>query len=246
MATPAPQLTWGEIAHRLGSFMAETHGEWSGLPLPVDGLTLHVEDRNPWKPKLAVLEQEMAAIERRRTGASDPEPDEHLELVNGWYSKRLRCKVWLVRHADGRVRAHLVDPDISRRSRFVLDTLRVTQVWSLEAEIRAVEKLGELIKEHLWHGYLFSGAFIETSRRSGVTYLFRRCRPTLAIRATDDGSRVLCGLCLHPIGFYSDTFAGSMVPTDEVISHLLLMRGDEALFWRRANQHPPFVPESGL
>lgn len=37
-----------------------------------------------------------------------------------------------------------------------------------------------------------------------------------------------------------------MVPTDDVIAHLLLMRGDERLFWRRANQHHPLDPESGL
>jgi hypothetical protein len=37
-----------------------------------------------------------------------------------------------------------------------------------------------------------------------------------------------------------------MCPTDDVIAHLMLMRGDEALLWRKANQHPSWVPESGI
>jgi hypothetical protein len=37
-----------------------------------------------------------------------------------------------------------------------------------------------------------------------------------------------------------------MCPTDDVIAHLALMRGDEAMFWRRCNQHPPYRPEAGL
>lgn len=37
-----------------------------------------------------------------------------------------------------------------------------------------------------------------------------------------------------------------MTPTDDVIAHLTLMRGDEPMFWRRANQHGPDRPEAGL
>jgi hypothetical protein len=31
-----------------------------------------------------------------------------------------------------------------------------------------------------------------------------------------------------------------------VVAHLMLMRGDEHLFWRKANQHPPYQPEAGM
>lgn len=45
---------------------------------------------------------------------------------------------------------------------------------------------------------------------------------------------------------YRNTMCGAMCPTDDVMAHLLLMRGDEHMFWRRANQHPPHSPNSGL
>ena len=124
----------------------------------------------------------------------------------------------------------------------MFDTLRAAEAWTLETEATALDKLESLIKPHLFEAYVLTGTFLETSKRSGITYVFRRCRPTLAMR----NDRLLCALCLHPIGYYKGTFAGSMCPTDEAIAHLTLMRGDEPLFWRRANQHPANRPESGL
>jgi NAD+ synthase (glutamine-hydrolysing) len=35
-------------------------------------------------------------------------------------------------------------------------------------------------------------------------------------------------------------------PTDEVIAHLLMMRGSEEKFWANANQHPLDRPSAGL
>jgi hypothetical protein len=74
----------------------------------------------------------------------------------------------------------------------------------------------------------------------------RRLKPTIALSGATGEIKALCGLCLHPIGFYNGTWAGCMVPTDEVIAHLMLMRGDESDFWRQANQHPAWRAESGL
>ena len=90
--------------------------------------------------------------------------------------------------------------------------------------------------------------FLEKSERSGVTYLFRKLRPTVALRPCRDGDgmRVLAALCLHPIGYYDGSWAGAMCPTDDVVAHLMLMRGDEVMFWRRSNQHPADRPEAGL
>jgi hypothetical protein len=56
----------------------------------------------------------------------------------------------------------------------------------------------------------------------------------------------LASLCLHAIGYYDGSFAGVMVPTDCVISHLMLCRADEHLYWRKANQHPAEVPQAGI
>ena len=56
----------------------------------------------------------------------------------------------------------------------------------------------------------------------------------------------LCALCLHPIGYYGDTWAGVMCPTDEVIAHLLMMRGSEEKIWANSNQHPVDHPNAGV
>ena len=93
---------------------------------------------------------------------------------------------------------------------------------------------------------MLTGHFSETSKDSQVMYVFRRGRPTIALREVGEEFRILCALCLHPIGYYGDTWAGVMCPTDEVIAHLLMMRGSEAKFWANANQHPLNQPSAGV
>jgi hypothetical protein len=95
--------------------------------------------------------------------------------------------------------------------------------------------------------------FLQSARLSSsesdggrLTYLFRKGRPTIVLRQTEEFTQVLCALCLHPIGYYGDSWAGFMCPTDEVIAHLLIMRGSEAKFWANANQHPLDRPAAGL
>jgi hypothetical protein len=58
--------------------------------------------------------------------------------------------------------------------------------------------------------------------------------------------RFLAALCLHPIGYYEDSWAGVMAPTDDVVAHLMLCRGDEHMFWRRANQHASWEQQAGI
>jgi hypothetical protein len=65
-------------------------------------------------------------------------------------------------------------------------------------------------------------------------------------KPNEEVNYALCALCLHPIGYYADTWAGVMCPTDEVIAHLVLMRGSEEKFWANANQHPLDRPAAGL
>lgn len=89
--------------------------------------------------------------------------------------------------------------------------------------------------------------FAERSPRSGISYIFRRLRPTIALKAgKDDRMRCLAALCMHPIGYYDGSWAGAMCPTDDVIAHLMLMRGDEHMFWRRSNQHPAWSQFAGI
>ena len=109
-----------------------------------------------------------------------------------------------------------------------------------------MQTLGTMLQHRAFKHYLLTGMFLETSARSGVTYLFRRLRPTIAITTKTGDARVLATLCMHPIGYYEETWAGAMTPTDDVIAHLALMRGDERLFWSRCNQHPAWAPQSGI
>jgi hypothetical protein len=109
-----------------------------------------------------------------------------------------------------------------------------------------------MISEHQWRMYELTGSFVEYSKRSRLYYIFRKGRPTIVMTERvkegwkSDRLHMLAVLCLHPIGYYAGTWAGCMTPTDDVIAHLLLMRGDEAEYWGQANQHRPESPEAGL
>jgi hypothetical protein len=100
-----------------------------------------------------------------------------------------------------------------------------------------------------WPGHVFdlcwlTAHFYELSKRSEVTYVFRRGRPTIALRQTEEWTRLLCALCLQPIGYYGNTWALVMCPMDEVVAHLLMMRGCEEKTWAGANQNPMDHPSA--
>jgi hypothetical protein len=210
-------MTFAEAQHCYRA-MAEFADEYAGIPCGMDGENLIVHPSYKFAPVF------------------NKEPDESADytVINQWHSRRLKASCVIMREKDGRI-THLTikDDPIGR----LLRTFGLNPVWSLEAEAKAQQKLAELIKHHHFRGYLLTGCFIETSKRSGITYILRRLRPTIALRGSPDGVRFLASLCLHPIGYYDESFAGSMVPTDEVIAHLVLMRGDEHAFWKWSNQH---------
>jgi hypothetical protein len=205
--------------------------------MPIDGMPLTIEPRY------------YKAAELERIGQKEREPprpdDRPITVRNAWHDRR-HGTIW-VYEEDGRVR-HL-KAGRHRRLDMEVMTLGASVAWGIEQEGRAVQLLGTLLKHHAFKQYLLTGMFLETSERSGLTYLFRKLRPTVVLDARDqeaNTTRVLCCLCMHPIGFYDDTWAGAMTPTDDVIAHLMLMRGDEPMLWRRSNQHPPWAPEAGL
>lgn len=230
-------LTWADVRQKIADLAIE-RGEWAGLPMPLSGLALTVEDKYPWK-----------SLQNARL---DPQPidvPDGWRIVNHWKSVERGCQVWIVRNDDtGKteaIRRPLVGAD---RLTMQLDTILASQAWDRNAEMMAVLKLKALLahKEAMFDAYVMTGMFLETSKRSGVTYIFRRVRPTLALSGGDTGTKILAALCLHPIGYYQQTFAGVMVPTDDVIAHLLLMRGDERRFWAMANQHSAYSLEAGI
>lgn len=174
---------------------------------------------------------------------SKPEPDDGWRARNCWYSTSKRCDI-IIMERDGKI-------DWGRVPAFhhgahLLTTLACSDAWGIEQEGRAVQLLGRMLRHRQLKQYLLTGMFVERSTRSGVCYLFRKLRPTVAFKPDDRGSRILAALCMHPIAYYAGSWAGAMCPTDDVIAHLALMRADEHMLWRRCNQHPPFRPEAGL
>jgi hypothetical protein len=211
--------------------IANMTDEWAGIPMPIEGERLVIEPSYPW-----------AAILSRRDDDS-PSEDDGWRLRNGWYSRHHRCDILLMERDGkldwGRLPAfHHISHD--------LRTLGCSDVWGTEQEGRAVDLLGKILRHRQFKQYLMTGMFLETSPRSGVTYLFRRLKPTVALTVRGDEPRILAALCMHPIAYYADSWAGSMVPTDDVIAHVTMMRGDEHMFWKRSNQHPAYRPEAGL
>jgi hypothetical protein len=213
--------------HEVMRRLSEASGEPCGLPCPLQGSEIVVHP----KYKFAHLYD------------PEPLPPADTELVNSWFSSRLRRQVCVYCH-EGNLHGHVyVD---NHPLLMQIETMSVSAAWSVEMETKALEKLFTLIKEPARSYYVLTGSFLETSRRSGITYLFRKLRPTVALSFRSGECKALCGLCMHPIGYYKKTWGGCLCPTDDVIAHLMLMRGDEHRYWRQANQHQPDRPEAGI
>lgn len=207
--------------------------------MPMDGHQLIIE---PTFPNAKALSQMCGP-------KGDADEDDGWKLRNQWYSRQRRCDIILM-EKDGKIdwgslpAFHHISHD--------LQTLGASDAWGIEQEHNALTLLGRMVTHRQFKQYMLTGMFLERSKRSGVTYLFRRLKPTVAIAAhaglpeLTGGVRILCALCMHPIAYYRGSWAGAMTPTDDVIAHLAMMRGDEAMFWRRANQHSPYRPEAGL
>jgi hypothetical protein len=205
------------------------------MPMPLSDANLVVEPTYPYAKDLMGL------------GTAKPPQDssENQRVRNVFWSWRYRSEV-CVWEESGKILWGPVGN--GNHLGTLLATLGAADAWGIEQESNAVHTLGTLLRHRQFKQYLVTGMFMERSQRSHVSYLFRRLRPTIAI-STENGTkdpRVLCALCLHPIAYYAGSWAGAMTPTDDVIAHLMLMRGDEPMFWRRANQHPVWTKEAAL
>lgn len=222
--------------------------------MPLDNLKLTVEPRYPF-PNLQDMSFGSGNAGWSRShyesiGDAFDFSNRTIHPINSWYSKSRRAVVIVYHTGDGRSKVGIVPGrDDSSRLQIALNTLMpIPTAWSLEAESTAMLKLKEHVTAHAFRCYAITGSFLESSPRSNVCYMFRRCRPTIAFRQDERTGefRILTTLCLHPIGYYQNSFAGVMVPTDDVLAHLLMMRGDEAKFWSKANHHPTHLAEAGL
>lgn len=252
-------MSWSEVSTRINKLVTERDGEWCGLPLPLAGLGLVLESKHPGASRLKKLQEIVDGGPKASVGV-DPELV-GWSVVNEWHTMNHRLgsgTVYILRHVDGRTQLGF-DPDQPKKNRMLLGPLSTIDAWNLETELVAIDKLATMISERMFGAYVLTGSFLWSSKRSGLTYMFRRCRPTVVLSPhggrrdyflegaePDDSMRVLCCLCLHPLAYYAGTFAGAMTPTDDVIAHLLLAKADEHLYWKRANHHRTTAPEAGV
>lgn len=217
--------------------VAEDRGDWAGLPMPLGkDLPLVIEPNFP-KAK------ELMAIGREEVSA-DAEPT---PVIRGhFWSTHKRCQIVICEPKEGERHVQWALIRGAHNLEEQINTLGASVAWGIEQESNALQLLARLLPHHAFKKYLLCGAFLESSERSGVSYMFRKLRPTVALVADGERMRILAALCMHPIAYYEGSWAGAMCPTDDVIAHLMLMRANEPLFWKRSNQHPAWRPEAGL
>jgi hypothetical protein len=214
--------------------IAAERGEWAGIPMVMEGCPLVIEPTYPMAEKLMAIGQKPE---------SEREWDPTYKVRNIFWSWKWRRNVTIF---ELRGKISFVKDTESNPGALLLDTLNAADAWGIEQEKNAIDTLGTLLRHRQFKQYLLTGMFMESSARSGLHYLFRRLRPTLVISGKRRHLRTIAALCMYPIGYYEGSWAGAMCPTDDVVAHLMLMRGDEHMFWRRANQHPVWVPQAGL
>lgn len=229
--------------------VAQRHGIECGLPLPQIG----PDDASMDHPLVLA---HASPLGRMTNWAHATESAERLsrswrgKIRNSWNVLGDKT-VNVVDSEDGPM--WLEEPMAGQRLRKILADvgIRSDVAMTAEAELRAMESLKSKVKPNQYRTYVLAGAFFEHSKRSDLFYLFRKGRPTLAVsyHGTDDISkagRVLCALCLHPTGYYQFSHVGTMTPSDEVISALLLMRADEHGFWKKSGQWGMADSRSGV
>lgn len=240
---------WEENAEQI-----RQEGFLHGLPLGIFN-----EDVLTTSRQLQVLKEQ---IDKLQSAPEHYEGDKYVEGENPWvchtewHTKRLWKEEWgwVVVEKNTVTNKYRKQFCITRPfdSRLLLriNTYLMRNAYTLvEAELKAQARLFEELSEMQKNAYILNGAFVEVGK-SGVSYLIRKNRPTLACRLHPDeyGTRfdVLTALCFHPFAFYAGSWAGALPPSDEMLTHVFFIRCDEHLYWRKANQIPADWESSGV
>lgn len=243
------QIGWDHVRTFCNEAAIEK-GEWAGAPMIAEGVPLVLEKRYPFQGLAGMYNGEHYRTGRQYHHAkNDPEDDQKPadgRLVNKWYCRRRDMDVHVWRLKSGKTLC-TTQPRCIDRYEILFRTLTTYMTLRHEAEEVAARLLQTMITEAQWKCYVLTGMFLESSPRSGGVYIFRKGRPTIAMRLNSVRNLYpACAMCMHPIGFYEGTWMGVMAPSDEVIAHLLTMRADEPGLWRKANQHPIWNVEAGI
>jgi len=162
------------------------------------------------------------------------------EISNYWEPSPRAVVAYSVK---GKFKVRVEDRSKERFDMYVKSLLCQAGAVDSDAELKAMLALKKRINDNQWDSYLLGNAFPETSTRSGVTYIFRKGLPTIAMRCVKRTDRpgeernFLAALCSHPLGWYSGTHVGCYPPSDEVLANLLCMRADEHELWKKSHQH---------
>lgn len=233
-------VEWAELIAALDE-IAQAHGHEYGLPMP------DIENGHRFVPAKRTPLAHTNITNPIRTEYGQELATRNMKIRNSWESL-------------GDVTVTVIDTDegpmslktlhAGQRLRKMIDgmSLRASLPnMTADAEMKAMETIKKKLSVGQWNSYALNGIFPERSKRSDIYYFFRKGLPTIAVSYhKNKGGRVLAALCLHPIGYYTGTYVGAMTPTDEVIAHLILMRGDERRFWAKSGQWHPSDPRSGI
>jgi hypothetical protein len=239
-----PQTTWKDV-HAAVSRISEERGEWAGMPIPVEGTRMVIHPSYPFAKNFA---QTFMPRESFRV-CRNTDVREDIAHRNSWASFKDGRQINIWRDGKG---FYFTYGHRQNSAPMIIETIGAARAWDYDAEIRAMQTLRRHITNWAFQCYVMTGSFLETSKRSGVIYMFRRLRPTVAMTSNPDrkgrdvGVRILCCLCRHVCGYYDGTWAGALVPTDDLIASLLLMRADEHALWKDSNHIPAWAPEAGL
>lgn len=232
-------------------------GIFHGIPIGLGTFEVAVSPQNKFLCELVELYER--EVLKKDAPKHATEGEEEPEFVNSWRLSRPwrgRCgqvSIWKKKVEDnGKIRHvyfKMFKPEIEwvRRLDMSAETFKIrTSITLFDAEIEAQRKLKTLVDKTQWVSYVLTDTILEEGK-SGVTYLLRKNRPTIALRQPPKGRVTpLAALCLHPLAWYPGSWAGAMPPSDEVIAHLLLIRADEHYYWRKANQIPLQEVVSGV
>lgn len=246
-------LTWSDVRAGIRK-LCQMRGWHHGVPImsstdPTRRIVLAkgcpLSNKHGHDKPVAIGPEPPEWFRRRRDGDLDDGDD--TKLVNTW----ITSSQTFVMRSKGLAQVARLNPN-TERMRVLLDSMLCQSgTVDAETEIIAMGALFRRINENQRDSYILSGCFPETSRRSGVSYILRKGRPTLAIKCEPQPQggekRVfLAALCTHPLAWFEGTFAGAYPPSDEVLANLLQIRADEHGFWKKSNQHGIDDPLSGI